>query len=122
MEGRGGKSGWGGGPGRASRKEWLVRVLAILAAVAFVGAFALATMLPPSTSLAATLGMIDGHGFASLAGTLRASLGKWAWAWLVAPVMMRPVWLLPAAAGVVLGGLAITLRGPGAPKSPKWKL
>lgn len=99
-----------------------MRVLAILAAIAFVGAFALATMLPPTTSLAATLGMIGEHEFASIAGTLRASLGKWAWEWLVAPVLSRPVWLLPAALGVLLGGLAVTLRGPGSPKSPKWKL
>lgn len=99
-----------------------MRVLWVLAAAALVGAFALATMLPPMTSLGEMVAMLNNRTLVVLPRIVRGSLGDWAWQWLVLPLLMRPVWLLPTAAGVVFGGLAITLHGPGAPKSPKWKM
>ena len=122
MVGRGGKPGAGGKAGRGGGKDVLARVLAVLAAVALVGAFALATMLPPMTSLAELVGMVDNRTLIALPQMVRGNAGEWAWRWLVLPLLMRPVWLLPTACGVVLGGLAITLHGPGAPKSPRWKM
>ena len=115
--------GLGGGLGRGrGGKPVLVRVLAVLAAMALVGAFALATMLPPLTSLAELMAMLDSPTLINLPATIHGHAPAWVWEWLVLPLLMRPVWLLPAAFGVVLGGLAITLHGPGAPKSPKWKM
>ncbi len=122
MIGRGGKPGLGGKKAGRGGKQVLARVLAVLAAGALVGAFALATMLPPMTSLAELVGMLDNRTLIALPQIVRGSAGEWAWRWLVLPVLMRPVWLLPMACGVVLGGLAITLHGPGAPKSPRWKM
>ncbi len=122
MIGRGGKPGLGGKKAGRGGKQVLARVLAVLAAGALVGAFALATMLPPMTSLAELVGMLDNRTLIALPQIVRGSAGEWAWRWLVQPVLMPPVWLLPMACGVVLGGLAITLHGPGAPKSPRWKM
>jgi hypothetical protein len=100
----------------------LVRVLAVLAATALVGAFALATMLPPLTSVAELVALLDNRTLLALPEAVRGHTPAWVWDWVVLPVLMRPVWLLPMAFGVVLGGLAITLHGPGAPKSPRWKM
>jgi hypothetical protein len=111
-----------GRTGRGSGKQILVRVLAVMAAAALVGAFALATMLPPLTSLAELVAMLDNRTLLALPQLVRGHAPEWVWQWLVLPVLMRPVWLLPAAFGVVLGGLAITLQRPGAPKSPRWKV
>lgn len=108
--------------GRRSGKQVLARVLAVMAAVALVGAFALATMLPPTTSLADLVGMLDNRTLLALPQIVRGHAPEWVWEWLVLPVLIRPVWLPPTALGVVLGGLAITLQGPGAPKSPRWKV
>ncbi len=99
-----------------------MRVLAVLASTALIGAFALATMLPPLTSLGELVAMLDGHTLLALSRVVRGDAPVWVWTWLVLPVLMRPVWLLPAAFGMVLGGLAITLGSPRAPKSPHWKL
>jgi hypothetical protein len=108
--------------GRGSGKQVLVRILAVTAAMALVGAFALATMLPPMTSLAELVAMLDNPTLLALPQMVHGNAPQWVWDWLVLPLLMRPVWLLPAAIGVVLGGLAITLQGPGAPKSPRWKM
>ena len=116
-----GKSGRLGG-GHSGGKQTLVKVLAVLAAIALVGAFALATMLPPLTSLAELVAMLDNRTLLALPEWVRIHVPEWVWRWLVVPVLMRPVWLPPAALGMVLGGLAITLQKPGVPKSPRWKL
>ncbi|MDE2335510.1 MAG: hypothetical protein KGK10_13325 [Rhodospirillales bacterium] len=115
----------GGGRGRGRRGgalQALARVLTVLACVALVGAFALATMLPPLTSLGELLAMLDNRTLLGLSRFVRGDAPGWVWTWVVLPLLMRPVWLLPVAVGVVLGGLAITLRNPGAPTSPRWKL
>ena len=99
-----------------------MRLLTVLAATALIAAFALATMLPPLTSVADLVGMLDNRTLVALPGVIRAHVPDWAWRWAVLPVLLRPVWLLPAAVGVVLGGVVITLQSPGAPKSPRWKM
>ena len=85
------------------------RILAILAATLLVGAFTLATVLPPDMPLAAVLPMLD-HDFVQQAqGYANDYLPSWVWPHVAMPVLVRPAWLLPAASGVVCAGAAATL-------------
>ena len=34
----------------------------------------------------------------------------WLWEWVERPLLVRPVWLLPAAFGLICGGAALTLN------------
>ena len=95
-----------------------VRVLTVLAAAFFVLAFSLALLLSPDTSLAEMLAVIDHRVLAGVQGVVRARVSDWAWAQMVYPLLVRPCWLLPAAAGLVVGGAAVTLANRrGAPRS-----
>ena len=85
------------------------RVFAVFAAILLVGAVALATLTPPNEPLGEFVYQID-HGWLDLlqAGVQRY-LAPWLWDDLIVPVLLRPAWLLPAAAGIVCTGIAITI-------------
>ncbi len=98
----------------------LPRALAVLAALCLVGAFALAVFYPPQLTLGRLIGQVDHGLLLAVQDGVREGLGEWAsWAVLM-PVLQRPAWLLPLAAGIVLGGLALTTnsrrRVPGTPR------
>lgn len=80
-----------------------VRVLAVLAAIFLVSAFAMLALLPPTLTL--------GQGLLILDHRLMATLTRQGWWWehVALPVLLRPVWLLPAETGLVLGGIALSL-------------
>jgi hypothetical protein len=91
------------------------RVLAVLAAIFLVGAVAVATLGAPDIPLGAALAMVDHDFLAAVEDGLQAHVSQWMWDDVVVPLLMRPAWLLPAAAGLVCAGISLTLtnrQGP----------
>ena len=89
------------------------RILAVLAAILLVGAFTLATLLPPDLPLAAALTMLERGLPEQMQAWTLAQLPDWVWLHLAVPLMTRPVWLMTAALGVVAAGDAATLASSG---------
>ncbi|MBV9756571.1 MAG: hypothetical protein JO047_05910 [Alphaproteobacteria bacterium] len=85
------------------------RILAVLAAILLVGAFTLATLLPPDLPLSAGLAMLQDGLPARIQAWTNAQLPGWVWLHLALPLLTRPVWLVPASLGVVAAGAAATL-------------
>jgi hypothetical protein len=86
----------------------LGRVLAVLAAAFLVLAFALATLMPPPFTLAEALALIDPKLLYRLHESV---IGSWlarAWTLMFMPLLLRPVWLLPASLGLLCMGGALT--------------
>lgn len=91
------------------------RILAVLAAGLLVGAFTLATVLPPDLPLAAALAMLDGDLLREAQGYANDYLPSWLWPHVATPLLVRPAWLLPAALGVIAAGAAATLASSAGP-------
>ena len=87
-----------------------IRTLTVLAAICLVGAFTLATVVPPFTSLAELIANADHSVLVWAKGFADKNLPQWLWLDIVVPVLLRPCWLLPLAGGVVFLGLSLTLR------------
>jgi hypothetical protein len=85
------------------------RVLAVLAAALLVGAVALAMLGPPSVPLGQALFMLDHDLTDLLHGSIQRHLSAWLWDHVAAPLMLRPAWLIPAALGLICGGMSLTL-------------
>jgi len=85
------------------------RTLTVLAAAAFVAAFALATLFSPLTTLAQVVARDDPHTLYAVHDFVVAHSSAWVWTNLVLPVLLRPSWLLPVFLGVVFGGGATTI-------------
>ena len=81
------------------------RIFAVLAAALLVSAFALAALAPDDLDLAQGLALMD-HDWLVW---LPQHTPDWMWEWVEKPLLIRPVWLLPAAFGIVCGGAALTL-------------
>ena len=97
-----------------------MRLFAVFAAVLLVGAFTLATVLPPDTPLAEVLSMLDRAVLGRIAALEHANLPAWMWNEITVPLLLRPVWLLPACLGVICGGFAVTLASnQAAQRSPR---
>ena len=98
------------------------RVLAVLAAMCLVAAFALANLLPVTLSLTRLISMIDHPMLLALQDGVRDHVSEWAWRVLFLPVLMRPCWLTPLVLGIVLGGAALTAASRRrASRSPRWR-
>lgn len=82
------------------------RVFAVLAAVFGVMAIVCASMSPAGLTLAQALGQVDDL---FLAWLQRHSVA-WAWTWLEEPLLLRPLWLAPAALALVCTGLALSFN------------
>ena len=87
----------------------LARVLAVLSAVSLVAAFALATLLPRPLTLAQMVAMLDARLLYDAHEFVANHLSAWLWAHLLLPLLLRPCWLMPAAAGLLFAGGAMTL-------------
>lgn len=87
------------------------RILAVLSAILLVGAVALATLGPPSVPLGQVLFMIDHDLMESLHRLIGGGIAGWAWSDVIVPLMLRPAWLIPASAGILCGGAALSLTG-----------
>ncbi len=85
------------------------RTLAVLSAASIVGAFALATLMPPSLSLAQLVGMYDSRLLFDLHDFVTAHVSAWVWANMALPVLMRPCWLPLASMSIILAGMAVTV-------------
>ena len=90
---------------------YMQRVWAVIAAVLLVASVAIATCGSQSLSLGQALVLLD-HDLAgqAIAATKRI-IGNRAWDTLVEPLMMRPDWLIPAFAGIISLGLALSFSG-----------
>ena len=82
------------------------RIFAVLAALFLVSAVAIAAWTPVGLTLAQALLRFDS---ASL-GWLRLHSVPWTWDWLEAPLLLRPLWLLPASIGVICAGMAMSFN------------
>jgi hypothetical protein len=82
------------------------RIFAVLAAALLVAAFALAALAPDDLNLADGLALLN-HDW--LVWIPKHTV-YWLWEWIERPLLVRPVWLLPAAFGLICGGAALTLN------------
>ncbi len=87
----------------------LRRTLAICAAVLLVAAFAIATLEPPDMPLGSLLYSADANLLNLLQAGIQRHLTPWIWDKLLVPLLIRPAWLLPAAAGILCAGGAASL-------------
>ena len=94
------------------------RVLAVLAAANFVVAFALATLLPPLTSLAQLVARDDPHALTAIHDFMLAHTSVWVWNNIGVALLARPCWLLSVTVGIICAGGATTLASrPSLPRS-----
>ena len=86
----------------------VAKILAVIAAVMLVGAVAAGTLGPPDMSLGEALASLDHLRVTAMEAYIRTHLSAWFWDHPVRAVMDRPVWLLPACAGLLFAGGAMT--------------
>ena len=84
------------------------RVLAVLAAVCLVGAVAVALLGPPNVPLGAALYLLDRDILDGLQSGIQTHFAHWIWEDVAMPLLVRPAWLLPAAAGLILAAASLT--------------
>jgi hypothetical protein len=85
------------------------RILAVLAAVLFVGAVGLATIGPEMISLGAVLSYFTATGETSLHNWLVRVVGLWSWDYVARPLLIRPAWLPLGSLGLICAGVALSL-------------
>jgi hypothetical protein len=95
------------------------RALAVLSAILLVGAFALATMLPPDLPLEQALAMVDKELPAQLHAAIVHHGPLWMWDQVAVPFLVRPSWLLPGGLGMVVAAIALTSTSNGT--SSSWR-
>ena len=96
----------------------LAKIFAVLSAVMLVGAVAVGTLGPPDMTLAEALARLDHDGFLAAEAYVRLHVSNWLWDVPATALLVRPVWLLPAAAGLLLAGGALTaMQSQKAPNS-----
>jgi hypothetical protein len=86
----------------------LSKVFAVIAAMLLVGAVAAGTLAPPDMSLGEALTSLDNLRITAVEAYVRAHISAWLWDYPVRAFMERPVWLLPAAAGLLFAGGSMT--------------
>ena len=86
----------------------LAKILAVLSAAMLVGAVAVGTLGPPDMTLAEALARLDHASLTAVEGYVRTHLSDWLWDYPTTALLTRPVWLVPAAVGLVLAGGALT--------------
>lgn len=85
------------------------RALAVVAAILVVAAVGVATCGPQSVSLGQALVLLDDRSMDVLLKWSNRLFGDWAWGTIVKPLLVRPAWLIPASAGLICTGLAMSL-------------
>jgi hypothetical protein len=85
------------------------RILAILAAMFLVGAFALVTLLPPMLSLEELVSMTNHSLLVAVQDWTRMRVSEWVWDEMALPLLVRPCWLVPIACGLLCGAASVTL-------------
>jgi hypothetical protein len=74
-----------------------------------VGAVALAMLGPPGVPLGQALFMVDHDLMEAVHTFIGTHMATWLWDYLVVPLMLRPAWLVPAALGLLCGGMSLSL-------------
>ena len=82
------------------------RVFVVLAAALFVLSAALASLAGPLVPLFVGLQEVD----RDLLSWLNSHSSSWVQQWMLFPLLLRPVWLLPLSLGVVSLGIAASLN------------
>ena len=85
------------------------RIFAVLAAAMLVGSVALAMLGPPDVPLGQLIFMVDHDLMDAMHSGVERHLSSWIWDSLIAPLMVRPAWLVPAGIGLIFAGAALTL-------------
>jgi hypothetical protein len=80
------------------------RIFAVSASVLLVFSVALASLLPPDTTLGQVIQTLDTDFLFRAQTAITRVFGHGFWSWVVAPVLVRPVWLMPASLGIVCVG------------------
>ena len=86
-----------------------VRILAVVSAAFLVLAFALAIMLPPAMPLIQAIAVANHDWLVAFQDLVRQRVSEWVWLNMAVPMLLRPVWLMPAALSMLAGGAAISL-------------
>lgn len=82
------------------------RVFAVLAALFLVAAVAIGALTAPGLTLGKGLLMLDHE----TTNWMRQNSPAWLWNWVEVPLMIRPLWLIPASIGVICAGMATSLN------------
>ena len=105
-----------------ARGQLTERILAVLAAMSLVVAFALANLFPATLPLSQLISMIDHPLLLWLQDGVREHLSEWTWQALFLPILQRPAWLLPLVIGVLFGGASLTVASRRrSSRSPRWR-
>ncbi len=86
----------------------VAKVLAVLAAILLVGAIAVATLGPPDMTLGEGMRAIDALRLSVMEHYVRTHLSNWVWDRPLTALLVRPIWLLPAALGLICAGASAT--------------
>jgi hypothetical protein len=96
----------------------IAKTLAVLAAMFLVGAVAIGTLGPEDMTLGEGLAALDQLWLAATEHFVRVHMSAWLWEHPLKAVLARPLWLLPAAIGLILvGGSATAATTERAPNS-----
>ncbi len=94
------------------------KALAVVAALFFIAAVALGTLVPGDLSLGEGLASFDKFHLAATERFVRLHLSAWLWDHPLKALLVRPLWLVPAALGLILaGGSATAATSNRAPSS-----
>ncbi|HTW26425.1 MAG TPA: hypothetical protein VME92_04810 [Acetobacteraceae bacterium] len=93
------------------------RVLAVLAAVLLIGAFAIASLASPDMPLGEAVFMIDQNLLGAAEHGIQANFWPWVWNGVAVPLLLRPAWLIPASLGLICAGAAATLTSRHVPRT-----
>ena len=85
------------------------RILAVVAAVLFVGAVGLATVGPQMVSLGSVLSYFSATAETGLHNWLVRAMGLWSWEYVARPLLIRPAWLPLGSLGLICAGVALSL-------------
>jgi hypothetical protein len=86
----------------------LAKTLAVLSALLLVGSVALGTLGPQDMSLGEALTAADHVRVLAVETWVRGHLSAWVWEHPTIAVLARPIWMVPAAIGLLLAGAAMT--------------
>jgi hypothetical protein len=87
----------------------LPRALAVVSAVLLVASVALATFGPQTLSLGEALYLVDHTVADDLLTWAHRTLGDHVATVLLQSLLLRPAWLVPASAGIICTGFALSL-------------
>jgi hypothetical protein len=91
------------------------RIFTVIAAVLLVGAFGLLVLAPYDMPLTQGMSAIDPTLPDHLRRAILDTVGNGVWRWALAPVLARPIWLIPLSVGMLCVGVATTTNTPTAP-------